>query len=478
MMTSVDGRSMNARVAPAATARGPRHTWSGYAPWIAATQICLFIAILAIAGGVMGWCGPAQGANQPPAAQIPPSGSPLTFDEAVKIAITQSPNLKKSSVDIDIRQMDETDSRYGMVPPLTFSSVYYVNRPSGAAYGKPYSLNFTTTPYNPLGAYFTLQAQKLATQAAILNHLSIISLSLESLGTFYLQLETLHKVAGYRKEIIKLAQEKLTYMENRVSIGTGTSLEVKVAQQELQLARGEYEGIDLAIQRNLAGLRNFLGLPADYKITPGFQDSRRQVLGSFNPATVNLEEAKSRSYDLKVLEIYKKLQDYHISLAIAKAFPSFIFNTQTPDPLSATDARGLYVGFGLQVPVWDGFSRIRDVSRQKAILRQFGAKKEQKENLIEDKWLGYQEAIHEKNVALKNAQSLEELARLKAHQQEIRYQSGEVPLPLFLESRREVLKAQEEVVRRGLEYDKAVLKLREVSGDLGNTYVDPNSWQK
>jgi outer membrane protein TolC len=478
MITGINGRSMNARVAPAATARGPRHTWSGYDSWIAATQTCLFIAILALAGGLMGWSGTARGASQPPAAQIPPSGTPLTFEDAVKIAITQSPTLKKSSVDIEIRRMDETDSRYGMVPPLTFSSIYYVNRPGGANYGKPYSLSFTTTPYNPLGSYFTLQAQKLATQAAVFSHLSLISLGLENLGTFYLQLDTLHKLVGYRKEMIKLAREKLTYRENQVSIGTGTSLEVKVAQQELQLARGEADGIDLAIQRNLAGLRNFLGLPADYKITPGFQDSRRQVLGSFNPATANLEEAKSRSYDLKVLEIYKKLQDYHVSLAIAKAFPTFIFNTQTPDPLSATNGRGLYVGFGVQVPVWDGFSRIRDISRQKAILKQVDAKKEQKATLIEDKWLSNQETIHEKNVALKNAQSLEELARLKAHQQEVRYQSGEAPLPVFLESRREVLKGQEEVARRGLEYDKAVLKLREVSGDLGNTYVDPNSWQK
>ena len=58
-----------------------------------------------------------------------------------------------------------------MVPPLTFRTYYYVNRPSGTGYGKPYSLNFSTDPYNPIGAYFTLQAQKLATQVAILSHL-------------------------------------------------------------------------------------------------------------------------------------------------------------------------------------------------------------------------------------------------------------------------------------------------------------------
>ena len=107
-----------------------------------------------------------------------------------------------------------------------------------------------------------------------------------------------------------------------------------MAQQQLQLARGEQEGIALAKKRALANLKNFLGLPSNQDITPAFQDSRRQVLGSFNPATVTLEQAKTRSYELKVFEIYKQLQHYNIRLAIAKSFPTIIFTTQTPDPLS------------------------------------------------------------------------------------------------------------------------------------------------
>ena len=75
-------------------------------------------------------------------------------------------------------------------------------------------------------------------------------------------------------------------------------------------------------------------------------------------------------------------------------------------------------------------------------------------------------------------ESLEELSRLKANQQEVRYHSGEVPLPVFLESRKVLLRAQKDTVTRALDYDKAVLKAREITGDLGNTYVDANSWQK
>jgi len=480
IITSVDGCSVNGMVDPAGTARGPRHTWSGYAPWIAATQVCLIIAMLVMAGGVMCWCRPAQGADQGPVAQTPTPtpGSPLTFEEAVKIAITQSPYFTKSSLDIDITRLDETDSRYAMIPPLTFTTYYYVNRPSGASQGKPYSLSFTTLPYNPLGAYFTLQAQKLATKATILSHLRVISSGLSSLGSCYLTLDAMHKQAGIQKDLIKVAQENLTYAENRVAIGTGTSLEVKMAQQQLQLARGEQEGIALAIKGTLSSLRNLLGWPSNQDITPAFYDSRRQVLGSFNPATVTLEQAKTSSYELKVYDIYKQLQQYNISLAIAKSLPTIVFNTQTPNPLSVSTGYGLYVGLGLEIPVWDGFTRIRNVSRQKALLKQIGAKKGEKENTLEDKWIFNLEKIQEKSVVLKNGQSLEELARLKSHQQEVRYHSGEVPLAVFLESRIEVLRAQKETLRGGLEYDQAVLQFRELSGDLGNTYVDASAWQK
>jgi len=464
-------------VDPAGTGRGPRQILSGYAPWIAATQACLIIAILVMAGGLMCWCRPAQGADQPPAAQTPLAITPLTFEEAVKIALTQSPAFTKTSLDIEIGRMDETDSRYAMIPPLTFRTYYYVNRPSGIG-GKPYSLNFSTDPYNPLGAYFTLQAQKLATQAAILAHMGIISGGLLRLGNCYLTLDAMHRQAGIQKDLIKVAQDNLTFAENRVAIGTGTSLEVKTAQQQLQLFRGEQEKIALAIKHTLSNLSYLLGATSNQELTPVFSDSRRQVLGSFNPATVTLEQAKTSSYELKGFEIYKQLQQYKVSMAIAQSLPTIIYTAQTPDPLSANTSYGLYVGFGLQIPVWDGFTRIRNVSRQKAVLKQVGAKKGEKENLLEGKWFSILEKIQENSVALKNAQSLEELARLKSHQQEIRYHSGEVPLSVFLESRSEVLKAQKATIDFALRYDQEVLTLREISGDLGNTYVDASAWQK
>jgi outer membrane protein TolC len=465
-------------VDPAGKARGLRPASCGCAPWITATRAGLLIAMLVMAGGVMAWCGPAQSADQGPEAVTLAPGTQLNFDEAVKIAITHSPLFTKSSLDIDIRRMDETDSRFDLAPPLTFTTTYYVNRPEHSGNSKPYSINFSTDPYNPLGAYFTLQAQKLVTQAAILAHLQTISKGLQQLGEFYLQLDTLDKIAACQRQLVQVSKEILTYSENRLSIGTGTSLEVQMARQKLELARGEQQNIALSMKRTLVALKGFLGLPSTQDLTPDFRNSSRQVLGSFDPATATFDQAKDRSYELKAVELHKQLQGYNIRLAKSKVLPTFVFTTQTPSPLNATSSSGLYVGLGLQIPVWDGFKRIRNVYRQKAVLKQIGAERTAKENGLQDKLLSISSMIQEDSLTLKNSRTLEELAQLKANQNDIRYQSGDAPLTVVLESRKEVLTIQKETLRRSLDYNRAVLQLRENSGDLGHTYVDEKSWQK
>ena len=97
-------------------------------------------------------------------------------------------------------------------------------------------MNFSTDPsYNPVASYFSLQAQKLATEAAILTHVKTISAGLERLGQLFLDLEFVKNRTLILKDQINLFREQLTYAENRFSAGTGTSLEIKEAQQGIKM---------------------------------------------------------------------------------------------------------------------------------------------------------------------------------------------------------------------------------------------------
>lgn len=404
----------------------------------------------------------------------------LDFEGCVRLAIQQSPYLTKSAVEIDIRRFDESDSRYTIFPPpITFRTYYYVDRPNQPGLNpKPYSLNFSMDPYNPFGSYFTLQAQKAATQMAIFAHLQAVSTGLERLGNIFLHLASIKRLTALQSNLVNLCRESLTYAENRRTIGTGTSLEVKVATQELELAKSEMERLELAAKRTRTSLKLFLGLKPEQQVEFDLRDAQRQVLGKFDPAAATLEQAKAKSFELKALELKKELQGYNVTVAKTKAFPSLLFTTQTPDPLSVTSARGLYVGLGLEVPVWDGFKRIRNISRQKALLKQVGTDKDLKDMDLTDKWNNLQENIGGAASGLKIAKSQEELARLKERQAEIRYNSGTDQLPGWLEARKATLEAQKGSVSKALEHDELILDLRQFSGDLGDSYVDQKSWQK
>jgi outer membrane protein TolC len=403
-----------------------------------------------------------------------PSG-PLNYEEGVKIALHQSPFFKKSSVGIELSKLDETDSRYGLIPPLTFQTYYYINHPSNVS-GTPYYLSFSTAPYNPLGSYFSLQAQKLITQVAIMGHLQAISSGLERLGQIFLQLESSKKLIAWQQDLVNLAREKLAYMENRYNAGTATSLEVKEAQQGLKIDQSELNSYVSSQKRQLANLKSFLGVKPHQQITPDLNNTLRQVLGSFDPHSATWEQAKSRSYDLKIYDIKMKLQGYKVNLAIASTLPNFIFNYQTPDPLSTT-AQGLYAGVGIQIPVWDGFKRIRNITRQKLILQQFDGEKSVKENDLQDKFYAAQEEAQDAASALEIAQSKVELAQLKARQTEISYQSGTITLPEDLKARKALLEAKKKMENKALGYGLAALEMRRVSGDLGHAYVHASSSQ-
>ena len=56
--------------------------------------------------------------------------------------------------------------------------------------------------------------------------------------------------------------------------------------------------------------------------------------------------------------------------------------------------------------------------------------------------------------------------QLKARQSEVSYKSGEVTLQVALESRKQVLQAQKEILQKTWNMGLAVLNLRELSGDL------------
>ncbi len=439
------------------------------------TFICLILQWLTLAAPLQA---ATPGSRSPAATAIT---APVDFDACARLSLRQSPYLTSSSLEIEVRRMDETDSRSDFLPTMKFRVRYYPVKPASAERlnSQDYSVELASDSYNPLAAYYTLQAKKLITQIAVTAHKKVIAEGLQSLGRGFMQMDGLKRLAVYQEELIALAKQHLHYLNQRLKLGEVTSLEVQIASQELELAQAEQERLVASKTKVLEGIKTYLGLKAGQSLELDVTEARRQVLGSFDASQASLDQARDRSFDLRIGILARELQTYNITMAKVRLLPDLYMGIQTPDPLSSYNVRGVFFSVGLSwdIPFLDGFKRFRNISRQKTILRQREAEVEEKTGDLQDKWLEAKEKVRSNAAALKMAQAQEELARLKERQSDIRYHAGE-PYSVLVAGRKTYLEAKINRCLRIMENDLAILALCHLTGDLVYRYVDESNWNK
>jgi outer membrane protein TolC len=393
----------------------------------------------------------------------------MDFKTCTEFALKHSPYLTKTALEIDIRRLDESDSRWSFVPTLSVSTY---------TYSKGTSLSVGTTEYNPLQSYFSLKAQKLVTRIAILSHLKAISQGVYEIGQKFLQLGALQRMDAVQSQIVSIAQQKVAYINSRKAAGTASPLEAQIADQELKLARAEREGIAASLGLVVDGLRVLLGLESMRKSELRLEQVSGQVLGDFNPSTATLKEPLGHSFLIKIQELKKELQTLNIKLAYAKFMPSFQFNVRNADVLTADDTDEYYFGGGIRLLVWDGLSRFRNITRQKMVLRQFESESKTLLNDVSIQWQTAKGQLRNAESALKVARSAEVLAQTRVRQSEIRYNADGQNLPVLLDHRIAYNRTRKATHLKTRDHQLAVLRMRHLSGDLFKSHVNVEQWKE
>lgn len=225
------------------------------------------------------------------------------------------------------------------------------------------------------------------------------------------------------------------------------------------------------------GLKALLGLPLEQKLILDLQGSRDRTVNHFNPSGSTLQMAMTYSQELRIQQIKKELQTLNVKLAYARFIPDLRFGYETPDPLSGALSRDFFFSIGIDIPIWDGLKRYRNVNRQKTVLKQYDIERDVREVDLEEKWNAAQSKYKNAVVELKLARSREELADLKKRQIEISYESGRQPFSAFSVERKTYLEAQKSVYAKMLEHDKSILAIRHLTGELAKGYVEVASYQ-
>ncbi len=427
---------------------------------------------------LLGHPAPAFSAEVALLTPAPAPGAPNDFYSAVRLALRQSPFFTKSALEIEVRRLDEKDSKADFFPSFQGSARYYVVQPKNNSNSQNYQWAISTPNYNPLFAYLSLKANRIVTQIATLGHIKAISAGIERLGKAYLEMHALQSLTKLRAQATDLTKENLRYVKERQRLGEVTPLEVQIASQEVDVAAAEQEDLGINRKRLEEGVANFLGVEPGQPANLDVGQARRQVLNDFDPKKASLQDAESRSIDLRIKQMTKELQTWHVTLAKMKFVPSVNVALQSPDPLSNNANGGTFFSAGVSFPIFDGFKRFRDIDRQKMVLKQMGADETVSEKELSQKWREGLQKITVAEAAYHTAKSQAELARLKETQAETVYRAAEKDFSVLMTARQTVVKAQMDMVKKGLEYDEAVLALRALSGELVYHYVNESQFQK
>lgn len=403
----------------------------------------------------------------------------LDFNGCVRLALRQSPYLTSSSLDIDLRKLDETDSRFGMFPTVSLRTRYYVNEPNFDYYSgdqKPYKLGFYLDRYNPIESYISLQANRLITQMAKLAHSMVITKYIQRLGGAFLELESAERLESVQKQVVETAERSLAYMKTRLTEGSVTSLEVQLAEHELELARVDLQGVEETRNTILDGIKGVLGLKSGEVLMLDCRNSTSQVLSGFDPAGARLDTAQSNSYDLMLQQLKVELQSKNILLARARYLPTFLAGIENPDPLSNPRNKDYYFYFGFEIPIWDGLQRQRNITRQQLLLKQFASETQTKEIDLAAAWRTANEKYQKVGSELRLARNYVEVASLKKRQAQIAYEQARQPYSSYLAEAGKLLDASKNSEMKEVEHAKAALAVYALSGELSRRFVAPQSF--
>jgi outer membrane protein TolC len=376
-------------------------------------------------------------------------------------------------MEVDLRRVDESDSKWSFIPNISLQTTVYLYGPTQQPDTRGYSIDFVTNQYNPLESYFSLRAKEILTNIARYSHMQAISVGIHRLAQTILDLDQREQLSARQEEMIGLARQKLDYVRRIQRMGSATLLDVKGVETQLQALQAEGEALNMARASALEELKLHLGFPAEQRLSIDFPQARRQLLAGFEPQNATLDQALERSFELKILRLREGVQDYQITQAYGKYMPTFFFGVRTPDPLNTTTKQEYFFFVGANLPVWDGMQRANNVTRQKIILRQYQLDTVAKRTDLASRWRVVQDQLRNALAAVKVAQSAEELAALHVEQREIRYKANGQPLSLLLDDKMARAEAQKRLISRRLEQDQAALNVRHTCGDLFTTFVNP-----
>ncbi|EFL52518.1 conserved hypothetical protein [Solidesulfovibrio fructosivorans JJ]] len=444
--------------------------------------------------------------------------SPADFQECVRVALSQSPLLTKSSIEIESRRLDVGDAYSQYIPTIIMSTTFYLRLPeykntaaptawssvmqnassnptqnlsnsisaANAVYSgnsnnrnrKTYDLNFSTGAWNPLLTAFEVQAKKEMVNIAVLSHLKVIDEGLKRLGTTFLQLGMVEKMLKLSKEREDLAVKNLEYVKTKAGLGQGAQLDVRIAETRINMAKAEAEKMRTTRSVLQDEMKFIMGIPFVQKINLDLTNAPGQVLEDFNPASVTDERLRKHSFKLRIHDYELSLQRKNIALSYIHFLPTFSFGFTSVSTLNNTSYKEdtsalpfMYPNLSFNFP-FDWWTKSRDVSRQYKKLAQKNVEGRNLEFTLMSEFQQALAKLRSANSDVKFANSTMELQKLTTQQAQFRFESGQAEYDAIVKAMADYLDSRQTLITKEYQRDVDMLEVRSISGDFQDRYIN------
>jgi HAE1 family hydrophobic/amphiphilic exporter-1 len=323
------------------------------------------------------------------AAARPLAGEPISRAEAVRLALSANPDVKKADENLNRLMGLVTETRADALPELTvygtwarFRDPSLLNSPSFDNFPPEFIEQLRPVPATIWDGYATLKqtlwsfrvgraikAAKLARRSGDEEirrvHQVVSLLAVQAYNEYVLSRERV-RVAG---SAVKQKEIQLETTRNRRAAGVATELDVLRFEVDLENARAQLlaqeGGAELARGRLNAVLVRPIGAP----IEP--TDGLDYVPMNVDP-DVAVTEAWSRRPEVKQVELEERIRDHAVAIARADALPSLEFNGSFGWSVRQTtnffegDFQRWTTGITLTIPVFDGLRTAGKVAQARA----------------------------------------------------------------------------------------------------------------
>lgn len=406
--------------------------------------------------------------------------APLGFTEAVKIALARSESLRTTQIDIEEGKLGAKDAWYRMFPKLNLVANYDVpviqNKNNDTVYKGSINVSFSTGTYDPISAYISHDASKVSIKLSEVLHVIAIEEMMEKIGKAFIGINSAGEEIACRQGHVRELESLEQYTAKKLDAGTLSSLDHKVVQQRLALARLELSKATRKQALTRRELKQLIGLDDEDNVVFNTANATKTFVDAGNlQQAMEPEALLKNNLALQAQALREKLQSFNIRLAQAEHIPKFSFGFRTPDPLSNQGGNlPYYASISATVPIWAWGETMRGVER--AELKLQGAKVKGKLMLAK-----VRQAADDMRVAIASyeeaaaiTKTKEELLKLQALRKEIEYNANSTPYEALIIARETAILGQLDAIRAQQTLDEARLSMEVVTGRLISEHVRVN----